>query len=109
MKSNEGKHYTSKCLSAQSLHLDIAREGRIDTKDVNPAKKQTKTKKTTNNADIVSSEIWPGATAACSVHCWRAVVVSVSGSPQHLSAGHLRGWLTHDFTQRVFSQMKEIM
>lgn len=107
MKSNEGKRYTSKCLSAQSLHLDIAREGRIDTKDMNPASKNQK--RTTNNADIVSSEIWPGATAACSVHCWRAVVVSVSRSPQHLSAGYLCGWLTHDFTLRVFSQMKEIM
>lgn len=59
--------------------------------------------KATNSADIVASEIWLGATVALSGHCWRAVVDCVSRSPQHLSAGHLCGWLTLDFTQHVFS------
>lgn len=80
-----------KCLSAELVCVEIVREG-VAPKPLH-----------VNHAAFQVCCLWDEAERR------QGPRDCVSGSPQHLSAGHLCGCLTLDFTQRVFAQMKEIM
>lgn len=80
------------CLTTQSVYFEIAREG------VAPKAPRQNHANFKKSADNVVSGMRPSGGGA---H-----VTALAGL---LSAGHLCGCLTLDFTQRVFAQMKEIM
>lgn len=80
------------CLSTQSVYFEIAKEGVV------PKALRQDHANFKKSADSVVSGMRPSG--------GRAHVTVLAGL---LSAGHLCGCLTLDFTQRVFAQMKEIM
>lgn len=80
-----------KCLSTQLVYVEIVREG-VAPKPLHA-----------NHATFQVCCLWDEAERR------QGPCDCVSRSPQHFSAGHLCGYLTLDFTQRVFAQMKEIM